>query len=300
MRPPRALWRSLPAVVVVAIGLLLVLGGVPISEAGATSAPSYLALGDSITFGYVDYPPPELGSDPYANADNSVGYPSTVGTALGLQVVNAACPGETTSSMITMGAPDAGCASFRSSYPLHVAYDGLSQLAFAEAFLRGNRGTKLVTIGIGINDVFRAGSLCGGFDNSGCIQRQLPSTLDAVRSNLFDIVRTVRHAGYTDPIVLLTYYALEYADAATVNVIRALDATIEDVAATDSVLIADSFDAFSAAAAATHGDACAAGLFGRGPSSLGPCDVHANANGQHLLATVVEGAVRSSLRQRPA
>ena len=52
----------------------------------------YLALGDSVTFGYVEpntVPPPN-----YRNAASLIGYPALVGKQLRLKVANAACPGE--------------------------------------------------------------------------------------------------------------------------------------------------------------------------------------------------------------
>jgi hypothetical protein len=84
-----------------------------------------------------------------------VGYPEDLGTDLGLKVVNAACPGETTASMINMNGPSNGCQhsdsggpGFRDLAPLHVSYQG-SQLAFAVSYLKQHPGTKLVTIDIG-------------------------------------------------------------------------------------------------------------------------------------------------------
>src|SRR5947209_7007687 len=53
----------------------------------------YLALGDSITFGYMEanvVPPPN-----YNNAASFLGYPELLGRELHLRVANAACPGET-------------------------------------------------------------------------------------------------------------------------------------------------------------------------------------------------------------
>src|SRR5438270_138910 len=58
----------------------------------------YLALGDSVTFGYEEagvVPPPD-----YHNAASFVNYPQLVGRALHLKVANAACSGETSSSLI--------------------------------------------------------------------------------------------------------------------------------------------------------------------------------------------------------
>jgi hypothetical protein len=67
--------------------------------------PGYLALGDSIVFGY--RPLPSFAD--YRNPAAFTAYPEDVARALKLNLVNAACPGETTASMINTGAPSNGC-----------------------------------------------------------------------------------------------------------------------------------------------------------------------------------------------
>ena len=57
--------------------------------------PGYLALGDSIAFGYRPAPWAD-----YRNAANFAAYPEDLAAALKLNLVNAACPGETSASMI--------------------------------------------------------------------------------------------------------------------------------------------------------------------------------------------------------
>lgn len=277
-----------------AIAAVLWFLGAPTGAAVAPLQHRYLALGDSITFGYVSHPPPTAdGSDPFSTPDNFAGYPAYVGAALRLQTVNAACPGETTTSILAFGTPDAGCASYRSEYPLHVAYAGLTQLQFAEAFLQANADTQLVTVAIGINDVGLAVSRCGGIRNSSCLERNLPAVLSTVRSNLTTIVRSLRATGSHATIVLLNYYALEYANTKATAIVRELDTTIGRVAADQHLRVADTFNAFERATDAVDGDACASGLFAPGTSTLGPCDLHPNEAGQHLLANAVEAAVRA-------
>ena len=267
--------------------------GAPTFAAVATPQHHYLALGDSITFGYVSHPAPSPdGSNPFSNADNFTGYPTYVGAALGLQTVNAACPGETSTSVMAFGTHDAGCASYREAYPLHVAYTGLTQLQFAQAFLAANPDTRLVTIALGINDVGLAVPRCGGIRNTSCLERDLPSVVSTVRSNLTTIVRALRSTGSHATIVLVNYYALEYANAWTGGIVRALAATIGQVGAGEHVRVADSYDAFKRATDAMDGDACVSGLFAPGASTLGPCDLHPTAAGQHLLANAVESAAR--------
>ena len=278
---------------IAAIAAVLWFLGAPTFASVAPLQHHYLALGDSITFGYVSQPAPTPdGSNPFSNPDNFAGYPTYVGAALRLQTVNAACPGETSTSIMAFGTPDAGCASYRAAYPLHVAYAGLTQLQFAEAFLQANPDTQLVTVAIGINDAGLAVPRCGGIRNTSCLERELPSVLSTVRSNLTTIVRALRATGSHATIVLVNYYALEYANTKTTRIVRALDATIAQVGVDEHLRVADSFDAFKRATDAMDGDACVSGLFGPGPSTLGPCDLHPNAAGQRLLANAVEAAVR--------
>ena len=277
-----------------AFAAVLWLLGAPTSAAVAPLQHHYLALGDSITFGYVSHPAPTPdGSNPFSNPENFAGYPTYVGAAMGLQTVNAACPGETSTSIMAFGTPDAGCASYRTAYPLHVPYEGLTQLQFAEAFLQANPDTQLVTVAIGINDVGLAVPRCGGSRSTGCLERDLPAVLSTVRSNLTTIVRALRATGSHATIVLINYYALEYANTTTTGLVRSLDATIAQVGADEHLRIADSFDAFKRATDSGDGDACATGLFAPGRSTLGPCDLHPTDAGQRLLANSVESAVRA-------
>lgn len=278
-------WRG---ALVAVIGGVLAFGGFRPASAVAPTTP-YLALGDSITFGYVSNPS-GYGSDPYAVAGNFVGYPTYVGEAADLNAVDAACPGETSTSLITPGTPDAGCTAYRGAHPLHVTYAG-SQLNFAQWFLQTHTDTQLVTIAIGINDVGLLIAHCGGWAHSACIGDGLPALLDTVRANLTVIVDALRRTGYSGTIMLANYFTVDYANQRAAGVMRDLDSSIAAVAADEHLPVADTFTAFMNAAAATHGDACAADLFGDGRSVLGGCDEHPNAAGQRLMATAVEAAL---------
>src|SRR5262249_37795251 len=74
---------------------------------GSATNGTYLALGDSVAFGYVPsqaVPPPN-----YQSAHSLVGYPEDVAQALSIRVSNASCPGETTESMLVAGVVSNGC-----------------------------------------------------------------------------------------------------------------------------------------------------------------------------------------------
>ena len=249
--------------------------------------PGYLALGDSIAFGYRPAPWAD-----YRNPADFTGYPEDLAATLKLNLVNAACPGETSASMINPGAPSNGCETnvrggpgYRAMFPLHVSYRG-SQLSFAVHYLQQHPGTQLVTIGIGANDLFRCQVVtadhCGGSD--------LGPTLAGVTSNLDIILGALRNqAHYQHRLVVLTYYAEKYDDPASITPIEALNAAIAGPAARHSAVLADGFAAFGAAAAQDGGDTCAAGL--RVKLASGGCDLHPSARGAQVLATAIQEAI---------
>ena len=135
----------------------------PSSSAAASSSAAeggtYLALGDSVPFGYRGGQPPES----YANAADFVGYPELAAKELGLDLLNASCPGETTESFTDAAAQSNGCehdAQGRpgswTAYPLHVPYDApdQSQLDLAVRTVKDTDDLSLVTLQIGANDAF--------------------------------------------------------------------------------------------------------------------------------------------------
>src|SRR5689334_2727064 len=101
--------------------------------APVTSGARYLALGDSIAFGYREST--AVQAPDYAHASTFHGYPELVAQDLGLKLTNAACPGETAQSFITTGDRDHGCSAqgdgtpggYRSLFPLHTTYKDATQ-----------------------------------------------------------------------------------------------------------------------------------------------------------------------------
>jgi len=258
------------------VRLLVVL--VPLTRAAGTTPAfangdeGYLALGDSVAFGFS---PIVFATNP-ANTAAFVGYPKV----LNEEVVNAACPGETSGSLIA-GPPDNGCAAFRSIAPLHVTYSG-TQLAFAVAFLAAHPSTQLVTIDIGANDLFLL-QACG---TPSCFADGFPTMLSTLASNLATIYGSLRAAGFKGQLVAVTYYALNYNDATQVSIIGAVDSAVAAVTVQFGGRVADGFNAFKAEAAEAGGDSCAAGLLIKLPA--GGCDIHPSASGQEVLAEAVE------------
>lgn len=249
----------------------------------------YLALGDSVTFGYREAnttPPPV-----YPDAASFVGYPEDVAAAEGFHVANAACPGETSASFIVEGVQSNGCENspgggpgYRTLFPLHVQYTD-TQLQYAVRYLRYHPATSLVSLMIGANDGF----LCQETTSDNCAS-ELPSVLHQISSNVADILAAVRtQAGYTGQIVIVNYYSLDYSSPTADASSQALNGAMDRAAKPYSVRIADGYGVWKAAAAHSGGNSCTAGLLTQ--LNGGGCGVHPSAAGQALLALAVEKVV---------
>lgn len=250
---------------------------------------AYLALGDSVAFGFI-----ANAGFAYVNAANFVGYPDYVGDDLRLDAANASCPGESTGSFISAASPDNGCHDFRAaSFPLHVSYAS-TQLAFATAFLAAHRQTRLVSVGLGANDVYLLQAACAG--DVPCILSGLPGVLAQVAANVNSIIASVRATGFRGVVVVVNYYSLDYTDPLLTGVIAALDQALADVAKSNGAALADAFAAYEAVSAAAGGKPCEAGLLNANPQNQLLCDDHASQSGQRLLAATIESAYRSAAR----
>lgn len=268
---------------------LFVLVAVPASADEGNSQGDYLALGDSVAFGYN---PLLVHAGLAGNPSVFVGYPDIAARTLGLQLTNASCPGETTGGFIsTTNGQDYRCLGYRFGLglPLHVSYPG-AQLAFALSFLATHPNTQLVTMDIGANDVFKLQTdVCNG--DPTCIGNGLPTVLQAIDLNLRFIYGELRNvAHYTGMIVTLSYYGLTYDPAAQAGT-KALNAPIIDATQASGGIVASGFDAFKGPALAAGGSSCAAGLLI--VLTPGNCDVHPTPLGRDLLAAAVVRAVES-------
>jgi hypothetical protein len=234
----------------------------------------YLALGDSVAFGYSPLVDP-------SNPGNFVGYPGTVAQLVDENVTNASCPGEASGSFISPTGTDNGCRLFRTFFPLHVTYSG-TQLDFAISFLLSHPRTRLVTIDIGGDDLRLLQQQC--LDQIPCIEAGLPGLLSTLSANLDTIYGAIRNtAHYRHRLVALTYYALDYRDLVRDAILEALNGVIADRTRAWGGVVADGFGAFGVAS--NFGDSCAAGLLIPLPS--GGCDIHPSPLGRDLLAHAI-------------
>jgi len=267
---------------------------------------TYLALGDSVPFGMN----PLLLLSPDVRSESFVGFPEVIAEwdhlAQSKKEVNAACPGETSSSFLGLTTRDLGCYSehlnpafpaFKTSGLMHVAY-GESQMQFAQTQLQNNKHINLVTLMTGANDVLLAIQDAGCPPppvGAACAQAAVLGALPQYGANLTAILTNIR-ANYNGTLVLVKYYS---PSPELDGVAMALNATMDSVAlygnlgGSFKVKFADGFSAFQAAAVLAgfmDGDACKAGLvIPLPPGTPGPpCDIHPTKIGREILAKIIE------------
>ena len=258
-----------------------------------TPGSTYLALGDSVSFGF--QAPGVVPAPDYTRASNFRGWPEHAARAQRLKLVNASCPGESSASLIDPDAPNYGCTNlpdrpttgYRRAFPLHTKYSG-SQLSFAVSFLRRHPRTRLVTLMVGANDLFR----CQATTDNGCTS---PAEQDAVfgqiRANVRKIVSSLRRkAGYRGQIVLMRYYAPDYNSDFLVGAMLRTNRTVYAAAKPYRVRVADGFGEWRRASANSGDNPCTAGLLAQ-LGEPGNCDVHPSWAGQALLAQALARAI---------
>jgi lysophospholipase L1-like esterase len=268
--------------------------------AQVTPGSDYLALGDSVSFGYREsttVPAPD-----YSSATNFVGFPEDIASALGLHLANASCPGETSSSFLSVSAQSNGCENhlsatgtlaaggYRSLYPLHVSYTG-SQMAYALQYLKAHPRTSLITLMIGANDGF----ICQEITTDQCATELAP-VLATVQKNVATILHGLRvTAHFKGQIVLVNYYSTDYSNALASAGSQAINQAMDQGGAGFNVEIAHGYTAFNQAAQYSAGSTCNAGLLTQlytgSPATMTGCGVHPSVGGQAILAQTVESVV---------
>ena len=275
--------RSLLVSLALAAVLALV-GVLPDAVAGLQSdppegrGPTLLALGDSIAFGWNALADARFPTD-------FVGYPDLVARELGLADVNAACPGEATGGFLSPVGVDNGCRPYRLHYLLHESYQG-TQMDYALAYLESHREVRVVTIDLGVNDVFAFEHGCAAAAQpSACLETGLPAVLRNVEGNLRTIFSRIRdEAHYRGRLVVLTYYPITYQT-------QRLNGAIAAAAHSTGATVASGPDAFAKADRSGGGSPCRAGLLML--ERPGICDIHPTLRGSELLAGVVLRAAGS-------
>jgi len=257
----------------------------------AGSSNDYLALGDSVVFGYID----QAGYE-YFYPTNFVGYADWTSLTLSLNPVNAGCPGETTGSFLSHTAPDNGCRAYRGAFPLHVVYPSLRspQLTFATGYLHHHL-PSLVTIQVGSNDLILLEEECN--DDPTCIENGAPQVLATAAANMQAILAALRATGYSGTIAIVNYYSPDYSNQFVTTLIQALNQAISAPAPAYGAVVGDVFSAFQAASSNpfAQGRTCVAGLLNASNPATDPpsCDVHPSQSGHKLIAQVIAGVAQA-------
>lgn len=291
MRNTRMRWFIAAVALLVTLATALLAGPALHSALADSNRPQdYLALGDSVAFGFN----PLVSLADRANPDNFIGYPTPVAAAIKETLTNASCSGETSSHFISLTGSDHGCGDYRLHFPLHVAYS-TSQLAFVDAFLQSHPDTLVVSIDIGANDLFVLLDGCNLQPNpSLCIQDGLPGMRATLSANLDTIYGHIRNTdGYHHKLVALTYYSLKYSDLNGTGLISQVNQVVAERTRAWGGIVADGFGAFEAASTAYSGDTCAAGLRIVVSSFPLSCDIHPSPAGRDLLAQAIVNALRT-------
>ncbi len=293
------------------VGALAVALSVSPSFAENPKGYTYLALGDSIAYGFDPTkfvsPTPAQPVPPLPKPVDFIGYPEIVSNVKQLQHVNASCPGETSRSFLEFEARDNGCngpgpqgqPAFKTSIGLHDNYDG-SQLAFALAQIRANKRIKLITLSLGGNDLSLLQKDCASplspFPSFAvCVGSQIDGVVANYGINLTMILKDLRErADYKGKLILVTNYSPS-ADILVTGAVFMLNQEMIRVGGDFGATVADGFGAFQFVSAQLGGgDPCVAGLLVPLPSPGGPngaCDIHPSRFGQDVLAaTVIKAA----------
>jgi lysophospholipase L1-like esterase len=247
---------------------VFVLAAVPASA--STSQPKfnppksfYLALGDSLAFGYQGYK--FTANFPTENPSAfATGYVDDFATMLqgidpGIQTINFACPDEST---VTFRSGQCPYTAF--GFSLHNGYSG-SQLDAALGFLHAHPGeVSPITIDLGVNDV----NVC---TDTTCALAQI----QVVAVNMGIILSALRDAAPGAEIIVMQYYN-PFGDPTTNFVAQALNAALESDAAAIRGRVADAFTPFNLGPAGTL---CLLTLI-----CATPPDVHASDAGYVVIA----------------
>lgn len=235
---------------------------------------SYLALGDSLAFGYSQAKFESLLPTEPPSAYNT-GYVDDFAHLLKLgnpklEVINDGCPGETTESFIK------GPCEYQLAYPLHHPYVGgpaSSQLSDALAYLQANPNTNPITLDIGANDAL------GVIEHTcekkvECVIKEAPSLFAHIATNLGLILGDLRGADSHATIIVLGLYnpfgeKLPGGNALTAQ----LNEVMEKVATTVGARFADPLPLFNPPGALEAPTICLLTNMCKTPEDIHPTDL---------------------------
>ena len=246
MRRPRSTQRPLfgtAVVLLLSLAILAVLALPGAATSGTVQRPVYqspqsyyLALGDSITYGFQ---PTKAKPGAPPSAFNT-GFVDVFAARLRnlaaeIQVVNYGCPGESTKTFIA-----GGCSGRHDVKGLHDNFQG-AQLKAAVAFLRAHRGqVSPITLTLWGNDLGEILDACKG--KFACVQARAPR---AISSGLTKILRQLRAAAPQATIIVTGTWNPFGDFEQTDPLYRSIGTTIARVAKTAHAGFADTFPVFN-------------------------------------------------------
>jgi lysophospholipase L1-like esterase len=200
----------------------------------------YLALGDSLTFGYQQQKiEDELKAGTY-KPSNFAGFVVPFSNRLlalrpSLSTINYGCPGETTVTFINGGCPFLQVASPPPS--LHNSYGAAtSQLQAALTYLRQHPGkVSPITVSLGANDALGTLQICGTPESC---DAYVPALTQQISTNLDRVLGDLRRSSPSSEIIVVNLYdpyaptfqpIVDTLNQAIGNVAKANDARVADV-----------------------------------------------------------------------
>ena len=255
-----------------------------VAASGQFQAPRkyYLALGDSLAYGYQDakfqaeFPNVAAASFDTGYVDGFAASIHVLRPDVG--VVNFGCPGETTASYFEACAWHA-----LKGLPLHDSYDS-SQEAAALAFLNAHPDqVSPITIDLGANDAL--GLITDTCKlSSTCIAQRLPAVLQSVAANLGRALADLRAVAPRSEIIVMTYYnPLYVVDPATDSLVGQLNGVISAAASPGGARVADAFPVINQNPSLSSEAASVCAFTGMCFPPPGG-DIHANDAGYALIA----------------
>jgi lysophospholipase L1-like esterase len=218
MHRVRACSLACAAAAIATLGVLALAPAAGASTLGGT----YLALGDSLTYGFHQAQfEEELSKGNVEPATFDEGYVDDFAAVLklanpGLQVINDGCPGETSETFIKGSGIPPAFGSFCAGGPhgtpfpysfLHHPYSTTSQLSDALSILASNHNVSPISLDIGANDVLQfLETTCGFPATDTCTPAQVTAEYEHIASNVASILAQLRAAAPHAQIVVIGNY----------------------------------------------------------------------------------------------
>jgi lysophospholipase L1-like esterase len=200
----------------------------------------YLALGDSIAYGYQPTKMPGARASVFNTGYVDVFAARLRKLAPKLRVVNYACPGESTVTFAR-----GGCPGIADGFKFHTAFRG-SQLRAAETFLRAHPGdVSPITMTLWGNDWLPLLlDKCKG--QVACVQRRGPGVIAAFGSRLTSILERLRAAAPKAEIIVTGAWNLDPTHLVQLrSIYRSLDAVIARAASAARARVANALLVFN-------------------------------------------------------